>query len=417
MNFLDNKKQNIYYYIYLFSILGITYSFLSNLLFYYRVNSIFFNHLLVNPIIFSINILVVFLINKNIIKYSTTSKILLFSTLLCFSSLFSSLLNNHYYTNTLSVFSIQSIWWSFLILTVFCAKSQLNFFKTIIIFSIIPFLYIFFRYYYTLRFTTQFINSSNQASFAVNSIYYLIMFIPFILEIRKSHIKNIMILFIFLCVLISLKRTAFISLVLSILGYYYIELFHKNKRKKKTIFVFAFLVLIILLFFSYYYILNKLDLDILNRINSLQYDEGSGRLTIYKDVIQAIKNTSFIYLIFGFGSNGVFFSGASNFSAHNDFLEVIYDFGFVGFTFYFSFIISLFRLFYKSFKLKLEFSSSLFSSLIIFSVMSMFSHLIHTPSFFVYLTIYWGLCIIRYDEYTKNLLSGTTMQINKLTNL
>ena len=56
-------------------------------------------------------------------------------------------------------------------------------------------------------------------------------------------------------------------------------------------------------------------------------DEGSGRLDIYNASIALIESSDFIGHVIGHGYNAVKYQ--LELSAHNDFLEIIYDFGWI----------------------------------------------------------------------------------------
>ena len=177
---------------------------------------------------------------------------------------------------------------------------------------------------------------------AINSIYYIIMFLPFVLDVKKSTLKAVLVLLITFCVLISLKRTAFFALVFSLSGYFIVEYSSRMKKKKKRLYLLLGSLLVAgLMMYLYNYLVEVLNLDIMVRMNNLKSDWGSGRNIIYEDVWAAIKSTSFMERFFGYGYNGVFLTNAASSSAHNDFLEVLYDYGLFGFALYISFIVTL----------------------------------------------------------------------------
>ncbi|MGI6334759.1 MAG: O-antigen ligase family protein [Saccharofermentanales bacterium] len=165
------------------------------------------------------------------------------------------------------------------------------------------------------------VNAAGTAS----SIYYVLLFMPFVLDIKKNILKIGLILLIVLCVLISLKRTAFIASILAITFYFIIEYKIKNKTMpKKMYLLFVMVFIAIASYWMYNYTTTVFDLDIIARLSNLHHDGGSNRNIIYQEVWLAIKDTPFIERFFGHGFNGVYLTGITTTSAHNDFLEVLY---------------------------------------------------------------------------------------------
>ena len=78
-------------------------------------------------------------------------------------------------------------------------------------------------------------------------------------------------------------------------------------------------------------------------------------------------------------------------TAHNDFLEVFFDFGIIGFIVYLNIYINLFKKYYYMRKSNYKYSSQYLVSIISFLVMSMFSHVIMIPTYMMFICLYWGL--------------------------
>ena len=77
-------------------------------------------------------------------------------------------------------------------------------------------------------------------------------------------------------------------------------------------------------------------------------------------------------------------------SAHNDFLEVMYDFGLVGLLFYVLIHLSLIKWTIRLFRNGSPFAFPVLISYVCFFVMSMVSHLILYPTYFGLLTAFWA---------------------------
>lgn len=134
-----------------------------------------------------------------------------------------------------------------------------------------------------------------------------------------------------------------------------------------------------------------------DRLNNIGNDGGSGRLDVWKYTWGMIKNSNFFSLLFGHGFNAVYNHSNLKLSAHTDVLEVIYDYGMIGSVVYLTFIRSIFSTFkYVKFYRK-DLVPAYATSLVLFTSVSILSHLIIFPTYFLYLCLFWGLVIGNID--------------------
>jgi len=239
----------------------------------------------------------------------------------------------------------------------------------------------------------------------INSIYYLVLLLPFVLICEKKLLRNVMIFAILICVLISMKRTAFIAVIGSLILFFVLkrekQLNKKSGVKLKNI---LYIILgIILIYLIYSFISDKLGFNILDRFNNNNIDISSGRFDIYRMVLDDFYISDIFQMFFGHGYNSVVYL-TGGLSAHNDFLEILYDFGIVGLMLYVFIYINLLSI-YKVFKKNRYINSEAFLvSIFIFGVMCIASHLIFIPTYVVYLTLFWGLCINDFNNQLKKCL-------------
>ena len=133
------------------------------------------------------------------------------------------------------------------------------------------------------------------------------------------------------------------------------------------------------------------------RFGSIEEDGGSGRDLIYEYVITRFAGLPTEKQVFGIGFNGVVngewieHRRGAFVSAHNDFLEILCDFGYVGVFLYLCIIM---RLIYNIKVLKNS-SAPLYrcnmTCLCVFVLASMLSHLFLYPTYFVFLIIPWAM--------------------------
>lgn len=223
-----------------------------------------------------------------------------------------------------------------------------------------------------------------------NAVFYPLLMIPWISCVSNMTKRWIMAAIVALCVITALKRSGIIILSVSVLLLYYNDFMHKKRLKAKTVIAALFILIGVLVI---YYSKSDSISDISQRFSMLEEDGGSGREDIYKDVINRYASANLVQQIFGQGFNSVRGDGEDStvaLSAHNDFLEVMYDFGLVGLFFYVLIHLSLIKWTIRLFRAGSPLAFSVLISYVCFFVMSMVSHLILYPTYFGLLTAFWA---------------------------
>lgn len=227
---------------------------------------------------------------------------------------------------------------------------------------------------------------------STNNIFYPLLVLPWVLVQKRISVRNVLILLLLFAVTLSAKRSAMLVVFLILLPYLYYAFLKNPKISAKTRF-FAPLILLIICSFIFIKINNAFDGYIWKRFESIEEDKGSGRLDIYANVYDMQMNSSIEEWIVGHGHQGVLrnYNGPwGEFSAHNDFQEVLYDYGIIVFILYLCLYFILFRKLYLLYRQKSEYFISYFGGIIIFLNMSAMSHLILYPTYFIFLTSFWG---------------------------
>lgn len=228
-----------------------------------------------------------------------------------------------------------------------------------------------------------------------SAVYYLLCLLPFVFLLKVRAYRMTCIAIIIAAVLISSKRTAIIVLALVMVAYYFVSMMMKGVRLKGK-FKYIFLVAILCVLMGH--IISKYNITIFDKLNNMFDDEGSGRLDIYVYTWEMIKNMDTMSLIFGRGFNMVYFDLGIGLSAHTDFLEVIYDYGILGFILYIRLYIIILGYFSRLYKEKSEYAPALMSAIVIMFGMSVTSHLIIYNTYFIYMCIFFGLVTGRCDK-------------------
>ena len=278
-------------------------------------------------------------------------------------------------------------WLGIFTITYYYAKKSENIDKYI--YMILPFFAVF-----LLKCWSIFLDDSVKVYGLYNAVFYVLFFLPFFFMIKNNAAKSMMILLVFATVIMSYKRSAILVLMVAVAYYFWKEIGTKSATRKKTGFLIGAIVLVVVGVFVFNYLQAEYDLDWLARIQDAEKSGGSGRLDIWSNMWSAMKEQSFSEWLGGHGYRMTEKFGG----AHNDFLEILYDFGIIGFALYITFITLLFRYAYYMKKYNYSYHSAYFASLILFLGYSFFGQLIIMPQWFFLLCLFWGLLIGDFDK-------------------
>ncbi len=250
--------------------------------------------------------------------------------------------------------------------------------------------------YFSIIFFNFISNFSIKTASTAAASYYLLTLLPFVFCLRKKVFKILLIILVGVGCLVSLKRGAFIAYALCLLAYFYINSGSKKTLRVKRILQIAFLLLIgieLLLLLQDFF-----GLNIIERLGNIGEDGGSYRSYIYATVWQRFIDSPLEYKVFGRGFNAVryslgiqtgFLMDSNTVSAHNDFLEVLIDYGLIGAMLYISFVFCKIKVCFKAVRDNHEHAAAMVTSIIIFLMISLVSHLIIYPSYIINLLAFW----------------------------
>lgn len=243
-----------------------------------------------------------------------------------------------------------------------------------------------------------------------NFVYYLFFFLPITDFFSSPKTRKFLYLFQSFATILSNKRTGLIALVVYFLTYEW--LFNKKVSSKKRIYkVFIYLFIVTTLYFLFPVIIAKLNITVFDELNfsHISEDGGSNRLFIYNQLWNVQLKSGIKHWVIGSGYNSVLLSrvctdGAIGgfVSAHNDFLEVLYDYGIVGLFAYVYFFICLFKEGIFMLKQQYKYAIPFFCSLLLTVIMSMTSHLVIYLNYYSILMIFWAICLSDFKNSLSN---------------
>ena len=243
---------------------------------------------------------------------------------------------------------------------------------------------------------------------ASDAFFYISAYFPFILLIEKNRVLKVLMISLFtIVVLISFKRSIILGYAICLIVYLL------NTDYKKYLSKWYLQLLIIAAIFGGYYLIKDFSGTLVDRFLALESDQGSGRKIIYAQVLSGLSQSDFFHLTFGHGFKSVTSITLENVMAHNDVLELLYDFGIIGSVIYVLFLFSLWKNAFRHRKedQKKAIYSAFLSSFVFFIIISssncvIYSSMIISP-FMLAFGIYMGLLLARDNKSLEsNLILG-----------
>lgn len=257
---------------------------------------------------------------------------------------------------------------------------------------------------YAALFTQVKLFSAGRGIPLISTAYYTLFFLPFALLSEKKIIKWGGTVLVLYTLLLCMKRTGFIAFVAGIVIYILVEYRSAPRGSKKRAFV--LLGGLLALTAMYFFIMENTrgTFSVIDRLLSTGQTSNEGRKDVWPVVISMIRHSDIIALLFGHGFNTVIENSPLALSAHCDFLEVIYDYGVSGLLLYLTFYKRLWNGFIKMHRQGSELAAPMSFTFVTAFVVSLFSHLIIFPTYFLGFCLFWGLAMGSVDSEEANSL-------------
>lgn len=226
-----------------------------------------------------------------------------------------------------------------------------------------------------------------------SSAYVILYFLPFVLCGNNKVVKFIAIIVTVVVILLSYKRAGIIALSVSLVFYSIVDGLVRdemeNKKSRKSGFVMLALLCIVC-YMVFMGIEGENENRLMNRFKNISEDNGSGRLEVYVCTWNMIMESDIIGLLFGHGWNGVWRDSPLKLSAHNDLLEVVYDYGLIVASIYIYMICQLVSYTKRLIKEHSRFAPAFCVSVVTFIINSMVSHIFLYSNYMSVFTAFWA---------------------------
>lgn len=262
------------------------------------------------------------------------------------------------------------------------SKDLLDFFTTGII---VAMLITAFFYYKNWTFA----NEVDEAHLGTS--YYVLFLLPTLLLTPHKWLRYLGIVITGLVLFSSFKRGGVIAFVLAIVAYLFVkEVLGERKFTRLLVFLIALIALFIILIF----VDNAMGNIISERILNIREDGGSGRDQVWLTTWDMICYSESTQLIFGHGHNAVLKNSPLELSAHNDFLEMLFNYGIICFVPYLVLHVQLIKQIFAEIKMHNKNASVMAFTYTIFFILSTISHVIVYP-WISLLVIFWGIMSVK----------------------
>lgn len=245
---------------------------------------------------------------------------------------------------------------------------------------------------YSMMFKTSNYNEDG-VLIAKNVIFFPLLLAPWIATIQSKKKRWIAMVVLILLTFFSLKRSALI-IILVCFALMLIDKRNSGTKSEASSHIFVFFLLAGVIGYLSFSPSSPIS-DIQTRFQNINEDEGNGRLDIYTMVIHSFEMLPTVNKIIGAGYKQVqnTLTGGvldSSLSAHNDFLEVLYDYGIVGEVIFVALLITILFRSIKFVRSKMWCGIPMMMSFMIILIMSLFSNLIIYPTYILFLSSFWA---------------------------
>lgn len=227
--------------------------------------------------------------------------------------------------------------------------------------------------------------------YQTNMVYFFLLTVPALLLTPQKRQRYFLLILATFVAFISMKRSMILAFALF---WGLVELKDLLSRGKKKYAIILSVVMIIATYGSFTVADDLTNGRLIERLNSEDKANGdvtNGREAIYLVTIEMINSSSLDHLILGNGHNAVRHDSIMEKSAHNEFLEIIYDYGVIILLIYICFWGYILKQWYFHYRHDTVYFLPYTLSVCLFAVMAMVSQLVLYCSHFLYLVMFWGI--------------------------
>ena len=265
----------------------------------------------------------------------------------------------------------------------FRQKFEVTTFVIDISFYVLLTFFIIFIYFVPLSFT----DSGHVGT--LNTSYFLLCLYPITMLSKKRWIKILSTVIMFVAVVLSAKRGGIVAAVIGFVCAYIANvLFNKSN---KFFLIVQLLLALSVIFVLFIYVDNFTGGYVIERFSNTIEDGGDqSRFNIFNGVLYSFSQSNIFEQLFGHGPLSVKTTNIQQLTAHNDFLEMLYDYGIVALVVYMMIIWDFIKKVIRSIKNRSYWMFPSIFSICTIIILSMVSHIV-IMDYFIFIIIFWSI--------------------------
>lgn len=230
---------------------------------------------------------------------------------------------------------------------------------------------------------------------AAMASYFTLAFLPLVYLFSNGIMAFLYSIIACIYMMVLSKRVGFLIIIIGSVALYAIKILISN-RSGKVQKLFLFTVVLFGLALSGMVIAEIMNVSIIERMQNLGEDGGSGRIDIWNYVLMRFDQSSISDKLLGHGYHAVYYNvhpfGINRF-AHNSYIEFLYDYGIIGTGLLVLFVLKLVFSMIKMIKNHAEYAPIMGYSIIAALLLSAFSYFFEQTVLIMPFCIVWGICL------------------------
>lgn len=242
----------------------------------------------------------------------------------------------------------------------------------------------------------------NRTGVYQSDAYFLLCALPLVLLFDKKTNMFIKLIPLVVCLMMAGKRTGFIAMICAVFVYYAVDSIQKKNIEAFLKVIFKLSLAAVVLLAAYFFLESRLNLSLFDRMETITTDGGSGRDEIYSGILQAIMSSDFFGFFFGHGLSGIQLVYGSNTGAHNDFLEIMYNYGIFALVLLLNLYAKMIIACRRMIKTGYPGAKAAGASVVISILLSLFTNYFVTFTHITMTATFWGIVIADWEHYMHN---------------
>lgn len=253
-------------------------------------------------------------------------------------------------------------------------------------FYALVFVIVTYRVYFNIDYSLIQVHQSDE----INAVYWVLVLTPLSFLMKSKTVRYVILISAFFLILLSTKRLGAIAIFIILISSIAMDAKSSGYRLGKLL---IGLMLLCVPLFVFKFIAEKNEINVIQRLSETELRDES-RMELYLDTMDKYFSKDPVYQLIGSGHRSTGRDRGLDLvtkTSHNDFIEVLYNYGVIGLTIYLFIFYRLLSRLKKVRLLGLNAYAAYASCLVLFFIMSMVSHLVIYPSYFSFLVLMFAL--------------------------